>query len=169
MSPIDLLASDFLAQKRIAVAGVTRTREDAANLIYRSLRKGGYQVFALNPNAREFSGDPCYPDLKSLPDAVDGVIIVTRPENTLKIVSECIELKIPRVWMHGSLGTSANFARGLSAKMTSVSPEAVKLCRENGIAVIPGACPLQFRGDFGHTCMRWTLRLLGALNDPDFA
>jgi hypothetical protein len=48
--------------------------------------------------------------------------------------------------------------------MTSVSAEAVRKCRENGIAVIPGSCPNQFlKADFGHAMMRVLWRTLGFL------
>jgi hypothetical protein len=48
---------------------------------------------------------------------------------------------------------------------TSVSPEAVDLCRAEGIAVIAGACPMMYvrEADVGHRCMRWLLRLTGGL------
>ncbi|MBI2862908.1 MAG: CoA-binding protein [Chloroflexi bacterium] len=167
MSTIDPLVKDFLAQKRIAVAGVSRTREDAANRIYRKLRGAGYRVFAINPNAGAFGNDPCYPNLKSVPEPVDGVVLVTRPAVTEQIVSECIKLAIPRVWMHCSLGSRPRLAPKLAAAITSVSQEAIRLCRENNIAVIPGGCPMMFCApvDFGHTCMRWILRLTGGLSD----
>jgi hypothetical protein len=43
--------------------------------------------------------------------------------------------------------------------MTSVSPEDVRTHRENGIAVIPGACPKQFLNpDFGHATMQVIFR-----------
>ena len=51
---------------------------------------------------------------------------------------------------------------GAAASMTSVSPAAVQMCRENGIAVIPGACPNQFlKPDFGHAMMRVMFRTIG--------
>ena len=164
MPTIDPLVKDFLAQKRIAVAGVSRKREDAANLLYRKFKSAGYRVFAVNPNTDQFDGDPCYPDLKSLPEKVDGVMIVTRPANTETIVRQCIELGIPRVWMHCALGSRPKFARQAAATIGSASEEAVRLCRENNIAVIPGACPNMFlNADFGHACMRGVLRAVGAL------
>jgi len=46
--------------------------------------------------------------------------------------------------------------------MTSVSQDAVRLCRENGIAVIPGSCPNQFlKPDFFHGMMRVMWRTVG--------
>jgi hypothetical protein len=51
---------------------------------------------------------------------------------------------------------------GLASAMTSVSQEAVRVCKENGITVIPGACPNQFlKPDFGHAMMRVFFRTLG--------
>src|SRR5262245_3872856 len=124
---------DFLAQKRIAVAGVSRDSRGhpAANLIYQRLKTTGHEVFAVNPHMENFSGDRCYPDLKSIPGGVDGVVIVTRAETTERIVHDCSNVGVPRVWMHQSLG-----------KGSSVSPRAVDYCREHNIAVIAGACPM---------------------------
>ena len=97
---------DFLAQKRIAVAGVSRDNRGhpAGNLIYRRLKSTGHQVFAVNPNTPTFEGDRCYPDLFSIPGGVDGVVIVTRPETTERIVRDCSTAGVHRVWMHQSLG-----------------------------------------------------------------
>ena len=77
MPTLNEIVADFLAQKRIAVAGVSRSRHNAANMIYRKLRKTGYQVFPINPKVESVEGDPCYADLKSVPEKTDGVVIVT--------------------------------------------------------------------------------------------
>ena len=68
---------DFLAQKRIAVVGVSRTQNNAANIIYRKLRSENYKVFAVNPNAATVEGDTCYSNLKTIPEKPDGVVVVT--------------------------------------------------------------------------------------------
>jgi uncharacterized protein len=107
MTPTTLEAkvNDFLTQKRIAVVGVSRdnSHHPAANLIYHRLKKSGHDVFPVNPNMQAFAGDPCYPDLRSIPGGVDGVVIVTRPEVTERIVRECGEAGVHRVWMHRSM------------------------------------------------------------------
>lgn len=168
MSHIDLLAKDFLAQKCIAVAGVSATKKDAANAIYTKLLSAGYEVFAVNPNARTIEGKPCYPDLKSLPKRPDGVVVVTRPAFAEQIVRDCAELGIPRVWMHCMLGTRPRFGKSLASKMTSVSDDAIRLCKANKITVIPGGCPMMFCDpvDGAHKCMRGLLRLIGAFEEP---
>lgn len=144
-------AQDFLAQERIAVAGVSRTSEQTANLIYRALRKNGHQVFAVNPNTDMAEGDPCYPNMQAIPGGVDGAVIVTKPALTEQIVRDCAAAGVPRVWMHDN-----TFAAG------SVSEAATQFCHDNNITVIDGGCPMMFL-DFGHKCMRWMLGAMGRL------
>jgi hypothetical protein len=158
MANIDTLVQDFLAQKKIAVVGVSDKRETGCNLAYRKFKETGYTVSAVNPRLTSFEGDPCYPDLGSIPEKPDAVFILTNPKITEQVVQQCVDLGIPRVWMHCLMGTKP----GLAASMTSVSQDAVRMCRENGIEVIPGACPNQYlKPDFGHALMRVMFRTLG--------
>jgi hypothetical protein len=158
MAKIDPLVKDFLAQKKIAVVGVSDKRETGCNAAYKRFKDAGYAVTPVNPRLTSFDGDPCYPDLKSIPEKPDAVFILTRPSVTDQIVQQCVDLGIQRVWMHCMMGTKP----GLAAGMTSVSQDAVQACRANGITVIPGACPNQYlKPDFGHSMMRVMFRTLG--------
>lgn len=160
MVKIDSLVQDFLAQKKIAVVGVSDQRETGCNANYKKFKNAGYQVFAVNPRINTFDGSPCYPDLKSLPEKPDAVFILANPRVTEQVVQQCVDLGVKHVWMHCMMGTRP----GLAASMTSVSPEAVRLCRENGIAVIPGSCPNQFlKPDIGHSMMHGLWNLFGFL------
>ena len=154
---LDTKVEDFLAQKRIAIAGVSRdnSHHPVGNLIYRRLKSTGHEVFAVNPSMPVFEGGPCYPNVKSIPGGVDGVVIITRPEITEDIVHDCHDAGIRRVWMHQSMGKSA----------TSVSKVAVEYCREHDISVIAGGCPMMYGegADFGHRCMRVIMKLTGGL------
>jgi uncharacterized protein len=153
---LESLATDFLAHKRIAVVGVSRS-DGTGNVIFKRLRDRGYEVFPVNPNATEVEGVTCYPSLSAIPGGVGAAVVVTRPEVTEAVVRECAEAGVSRVWMH----YNALFGAGNS----SVSDEAVTFCRENGIEVIPGACPLMYgqASDFGHKCMRWILGVTNRL------
>jgi len=156
MSPLEAKVADFLAQKRIAVVGVSRNRSNhpAGNLIYSRLRDTGHDVFPVNPHMPTFEGQRCYPGLKSIPGGVDGVVIITRPETTARIVRDCADAGVRRVWMHAS-----------TAKGSSVSSDAIEFCLRHNITVIAGACPMMFgpRVDFGHPCLRLILKLKGEL------
>jgi len=127
---------DFLSQKRIAVAGVSRSKDSpsAGNGIYRRFLELGYEVYPVNPNADEVEGVRCYHSVKDIPEKVDGVIIVTPAKATDSVVHDCAEAGVTRVWMHNSLHSFG----------TSISPSAVEFCEQNNITVIAGACPLMF-------------------------
>jgi predicted CoA-binding protein len=145
MQRIEEAASEFLANKRVAVTGVSRTpKTHGSNNVYRRLRERGYDVFAVNPNAPEVEGDRSYPDLKSIPGGVEAVVIGTRPEIAEATMRECAALGIRHVWMHRGPGAG------------SVSEAATTYGRQRGIAVIDGGCPLMFAptSDFGHRLMR---------------
>jgi uncharacterized protein len=146
MQSINEAAAAFLANRRVAVTGVSRTpKTHGSNNVYRRLRDRGYEVFAVNPNTDQVEGDRSYQDLKSIPGGVQAVVIGTRPEIAEDIMRECAELGIEQVWMH----------RGPNAG--SVSAVAAEYGRRHGITVIDGGCPLMFgpTSDFGHRVMRF--------------
>jgi predicted CoA-binding protein len=139
-------ASAFLANKRVAVTGVSRHAEShGSNAVYRRLRERGYEVFAVNPNASQVEGDRSYPDLRSIPGGIQAVVIATRPEIAIDTMRECVELGIGHVWMHRGPGAG------------SVSTAATEYGRQHGITVIDGGCPLMFgqTADLGHKVMRF--------------
>jgi predicted CoA-binding protein len=142
---------DFLAQRRIAVAGVSRSGgAHSGNAIYQRLKARGYEVFAVNPNADTIEdGDTCYRSLEAIPGGVDGVVIATAPGAVSSVIADCVRLGITRAWMHRSFGGG------------SVSADAAAEGRKGGMVVIEGGCPLMFdpTADFGHKCMRWMIGL----------
>ena len=79
MPTIEAAIDDFLAQKRIAVAGVSREPggKHGGNIVYQRFKERGYEVFAVNPNADTVEGDPCYRSLAAIPGGVDAVVIAT--------------------------------------------------------------------------------------------
>jgi uncharacterized protein len=152
MTTIKEAASEFLAQKRVAVTGVSRTPgRHGSNAVYKRLRERGYDVFAVNPNADEVEGDRAYRDLHSIPGGVAAVVIGTRPEIADETVRECAELGIEHVWMHRGPGAG------------SVSKTAADFGRARGLTVIDGGCPCMFgpTADPGHKVMRALLTLTG--------
>ncbi len=154
MKPIKEAAAEFLAHKRVAVTGVSRSPKDhGSNVVYRRLRDRGYDVFAVNPNADTVEGDRAYDDLRSIPGGVDAVVIGTSPEHANETMRECAELGIEHVWMHRGPGAG------------SVSDAATTYGRAHGVEVIDGGCPCMFgpTADFGHKAMRPVLTLFGSV------
>ena len=152
MATIKDAAAEFLACKRVAVTGVSRTPgKHGSNVVYKRLRERGYEVFAVNPNAEEVEGDRAYPDLRSIRAGVEAVVIGTRPEIAEETMRECAELGIKHVWMHRGPGAG------------SVCESATRYGRERGITVLDGGCPCMFgpTADPGHKAMRLLFTLAG--------
>ena len=141
--------ADFLAGKRIVVAGVSRTGSAPANAILRRLQQCGHEAIPVNPNASELEGQRAYPDLSSVPGEIHGVLIAAHPSAGVALVREAAARGIRRVWFHRSFGAG------------SVSSEALEACRVHGIEPIVGGCPLMYCQpvDPGHRFFRWWLHL----------
>lgn len=153
MAQVPEAIAEFLRGRRIAVAGVSRQATQPANAIFRRLRDGGREVIPLNPSASELEGAPCYPDIRSVPGELDGVLFAAPPVAAPEVVRQCAERGIKRIWFHRSFGEG------------SVSEEAVEACKRLGIHAIVGGCPMMYCQpvDPFHACMRWWLSLRGRI------
>ena len=140
---------DFIAQKKIAVVGVSRKKTKFGNAIYKELKQKGYNVFPINPHMNTFEGDTCYPDLLSLPEKVDAVIINVPPAQTEKVVREAKQAGINKVWL----------------QQGSQSESAIKFCEENEFDCVSNECILMFAqpSAFIHRAHRWVWGVLGKL------
>lgn len=145
---------NFLSKKIIAVAGVSRNPQtEVGNAIYKKFKSAGYTVYPINPSAEMIEGDKCYPNLKSIPQKAEAVLITTNPKNSLQVVRECSELGINLVWFHRSFGNG------------SYSKEAEDFCSNNGITAITNGCPMMYirDADFGHKVAKFFFKLFGRL------
>lgn len=140
---------DFLSQRSLAVAGVSRDSKKFGNAVYRELRAKGYRVYPVNPFAERLEGDPCYPDLRSIPETVDGVVAVVPPEKTETLVREAAEAGIRRIWMQQGAESDA----------------AIRICIQNYMTAIHGQCILMFtrQTGFPHSAHRWVRGVFGRL------
>lgn len=121
----DEIIKEFLRKGNIfAVVGASRNPDKYGHQVYRDLKIAGYKVYPINPKADEVLEDRSYSDLKELPKVPDVVDIVVPPEVTEKIVKECHELGIKKVWMQPG----------------SESEEAIKYCKEKGMEVLHDIC-----------------------------
>ncbi|MCD6445834.1 CoA-binding protein [Candidatus Bathyarchaeota archaeon] len=119
------LILEFLNKKNVfAVIGASRDPKKYGHQVYKDLRKAGYKVYPVNPNANEILGDKCYPSLESLPEKPDVVDIVVPPKITEQIVKTCKKLGIRKIWMQPG----------------SESEAAIRFCEENGMDVVHGVC-----------------------------
>jgi predicted CoA-binding protein len=119
------LFAEFLDKKNVfAVVGASRDPEKYGHQVFKDLRKAGYKVYCVNPNADEVLGIKCHPSIEALSEKPDVVDIVIPPKITLQVVRTCKKLGITKVWMQPG----------------SESEEAIRFCRENGMDVVHGVC-----------------------------
>ena len=123
---------EFLKQRRIAVAGVSRDPKDFSRMLFAELLKRGCDVTPVNPNADFIGNTRCYPRLTSIETALDGVLVMTPHTQTAQVCDDAIAIGVPRLWMYRAIGHG------------SVDPAAAEKCRHAGIDVIEGHCPYMF-------------------------
>jgi predicted CoA-binding protein len=139
---------DFIRQPSLAIVGVSRSGKKFGNIAYRELKSRGYRLSLIHPEAEALEGAQCYRSLADLPEPVGGVLIVVPPAQTEAVVRQAVAAGIRRVWM----------------QQGAESPEAVRLCEENGVAHVEGECIVMFaRPRFPHNLHRWVWGLLGRL------
>ncbi len=136
---------DFVAQKTLAVVGVSRSK-GFGNRLFRHLKQRGFRVFPINAQADSLEGEPCYRRLDDLPEPVGGVVTVVPPSQTERVVQDCARLGVRHIWM----------------QQGSESDAAIALCREQGIAEVHDACLIMYtEAGFPHSMHRWVWKMLG--------
>ena len=119
------LIKEFLQKENVfAVVGVSSNPAKYGHQVYKDLKEAGYTVYPVNPHLNEILGDRCYHSLSELPEKPDAVDTVVPPAVTEKVVEECKELGIERVWMQPG----------------SESEQAIEFCRRNHIKVVHDMC-----------------------------
>lgn len=124
---------DFLALRRIAMVGVSRKPEDFSRQLFREMCGRGYDMVTVNREAEEIDGRECFPYLQAVTPPVEGVLVMTPHSQTLRVVRDCKDACVRRVWMYRA-----------GKRGGAVSQAAVVFCQQNGIQVVEGHCPFMF-------------------------
>lgn len=141
--------NDFLAQKTIAVVGVSRSGKKFGNSVLKELKSKGYRMLAVNPNAAEINGEVCYPSISAIKEKVDAAVVVVPPKESENVVRNAAASGVKNIWL----------------QQGSESEEAINYCAQNGINVIYGECILMFAEPtaFFHKAHRWVNGIMGKL------
>jgi signal transduction histidine kinase/predicted CoA-binding protein len=109
--------------RTIAVVGISAQPERPAYSVPAYLQVQGYRIIPVNPSLSSVLGEKAYPDLHSVRDQVDTVLIFRRSEAVPAIVEAAIEIGAACVWMQeGVVNQSAALAAqaaGLKVVMDS--------------------------------------------------
>jgi uncharacterized protein len=91
---------DFLAQKRIAIAGISRDSASDSMRLLEELVRRGHDVVPVNRKMPQVQGRRCFARMQDLQPPVDAVLVMTPSEVTESIVNDCAAAGIRRVWMY---------------------------------------------------------------------
>ncbi|MFB3827293.1 MAG: CoA-binding protein [Bryobacteraceae bacterium] len=135
------LIKEFLAGKRVAVIGVSRSERDFSRILFREMVRRGYDAVPVNPAAVEIEGRRAFANVAEVTPAVDWALVMTAAGLRENIVRECASAGIPRVWLFGT------------------TP---RTCHDAGVQAVSG-CPFMFfpRPGFPHNFHGFLLRLAG--------
>jgi len=116
------IINDFLACKRIAIAGVSRDPKDFTRALFNEFRRRGYDVVPVTPHAAEIDGVACASRVQEVAPAVDAALLLTSAAVTPSVVQDCGLAGIRRIWMYRDTGCNV--------------PE--------GTQAVAGECPFMF-------------------------
>jgi predicted CoA-binding protein len=138
----------FLAEKSIAVVGVSRNPKSFGNLAFKVLKEQGYRVFPINAQADQVEGQRCFHSLQELPERPGAVLSVVPPAETENVAAECARLGIKHLWM----------------QQGAESGKAEQICREGGVEAVSHACVLMYAHPRGiHSFHRFFKKTFGTL------
>jgi hypothetical protein len=142
--PVDY--KSFWENDRFAIIGHSGEKR-FPSLTYKKLKARGKKVFPVDPDEVEVAGDRSYPDLMSLPEPVDAVVIELPREEVARWVAAAADADISDIWIHQRCET----------------PEAVSLAREQGMNLYYGTCAVMYlsQGFSMHAFHGWVNRRKG--------
>ena len=138
----------FLSSQPIAMAGVSRNPKKFGRVAYDELTRKGLKLIPINPNIESINGTTCYIDINHLPAGVKSLVIMTKKDQTAKLVQDAMNKGIQNIWIQQSSDT----------------PEALALLKGRDINVITKECIFMHHEPSGlHKFHRSLKRIFGGL------
>ena len=147
---MNAIIEKFVSDKNIALIGVSADKQKFGNALLHELTKKGYTVFPVHPSLAEVEGIKCVPDVKTLPENVTNLIVAVNPLAAEQLIPQLKDSSIKRIWLHKGAGKGSG------------SAAAIESCKENGIEVVYGFCPMMFFSPSGiHRFHFWMRKKFG--------
>ena len=119
------------SSQSIAVVGFSPKINRPSHIVGKYLMEAGFTVYPVNPGVSEILGRTSYPDLKSIPAAVDVVDIFRRSEEVLPIVEAAIGIGAKVIWMQQGIVNEEAAALAEKAGMQVVMDRCIKIDHAN--------------------------------------
>jgi len=126
----------FFNPQSIAIVGASRQKSKVGYEILANIVKAGYKggIFPVNPNTDTIEGLKCYPDLESIPDTPDLVIIIVPAKIVPPVMQQCAKVGVKSVII-----ITAGF-REVGEEGRALEKQVVQTAKQAGIRVIGPNC-----------------------------
>ena len=127
MNQEQTIAKILQTTKTIAVVGLTTRPSRAGYYVPAWLQQHGYRIIPVNPYLEKALGEKAYPDLPSVPEPVDLVLLFRRSEDVPPSVAEAIAIGAKGVWMQSGIVNHAAAAAAQAAGLDVVMDACMKV------------------------------------------
>jgi predicted CoA-binding protein len=127
MSTIAQLRQILKNSHTIAVVGLSADWWRPSFFAAKYMQERGFRIIPVNPKYTEILGEKCYPDLQSIPHAVDIVDVFRKSADCAPIASAAAAIGAKTLWLQ--IGVENEEARQIAetANMSFVSNRCVKI------------------------------------------
>ena len=120
MTPEEILAR----YRTLVVVGISSDPSRPGHIAPNFMRNQGYRIVGVNPVEQEVFGEAVYPDLASVPEPVELVVVFRRPEQCAQVAQEAAAVGARVLWLQSGI----------------TSPEARRIAEEAGIEYVENRC-----------------------------
>lgn len=116
----------ILSLNKVAVVGMSKNEEKAANYVPKYLISQGYDVLPVNPTADVILGRKCHSTLSDISEPIDIVDVFRPSDQVLPVIQEAIKKKPKVIWLQEGIHNE----------------EAEAMAKNAGIIVVYNRCML---------------------------
>ena len=124
MNDITTLRRVLRDSHTIAVVGLSAEWHRPSYIATKYMQEHGYKIVPVNPKYPEILGEKCYPDLASIPFAVDMVDVFRKPQDCEPIAQQAVAIGAKVLWLQ--LGV--------------INEEAQRIAEDAGLTVVMDRC-----------------------------
>ena len=126
----------FFNPNSVAIVGASQKKGKVGSEILTSLVDGGYRgkIFPVNYKAETLKGLKCYPDLNSIGQVPDLVVIVVPAKAVSAVMQQCAKIGVKSVII-----ITAGF-REIGKEGRELEQQVIKIAKQSGIRVIGPNC-----------------------------
>ncbi len=133
---VDMALESFFNPRSVAIVGASRQKSKVGYEILANMMEAGYggRIFPVNPKADTIEGLKCFPDLESIGDTPDLVIIIVPAKIVPSVMQQCAKVGVKAVII-----ITAAF-REVGKEGRALEEQVIQIAKQAGIRVIGPNC-----------------------------